>query len=79
MQRCRKYLCAAKNAVNISLPGCKRATCEIAGEIKRKTEEESPSLAVAGSWAARKKSKAESPSLALAGSWTADHSPNREW
>ena len=35
MQRCRKYLCAAKNAVNISLPGCKRATCEIAGEIKK--------------------------------------------
>ena len=48
---------------------------------KRKTEEESPSLAVAGSWAARKKKKseAECPSLAIAGSWAADHSPNREW
>ena len=47
---------------------------------KRKTEEESPSLAVAGSWAARKKkSEAECPSLAIAGSWAADHSPNREW
>ena len=46
---------------------------------KRKTEEESPSLAVAGSWAARKKAEAECPSLAIAGSWTADHSPNREW
>ena len=46
---------------------------------ERKTEEESPSLAVAGSWAAREKAKAECPSLAIAGSWAADHSPNREW
>ena len=35
---------------------------------KGKTEEESPSLTVAGSWAARRKSEAKRPSLALAGS-----------
>ena len=36
MQRWRKNLCAAKNDVKISLPVCKRRTCQIAGQIKKK-------------------------------------------